>query len=66
MGRFTAGKNAIAATWETPSAATVRQVESARADLTRAMAEVGPIVARARAMSTRLQAQGITFKVPPQ
>jgi hypothetical protein len=50
--------------WETPSAGALRQAELARADLTKAMAEVPPIVAKAKALSTKLASAGITFKVP--
>ena len=56
-------KGAIAGVWETPSAGTMRQVDRARADLTKAMAEVQPIVAKAKALSAKLSSAGVTFKV---
>jgi hypothetical protein len=64
LGRLSAVKGAIMGVWETPSAGTLRQVELARADLTKAMTEVQPIVAKAKAMSAKLSSAGITFKVP--
>jgi len=49
--------------WETPSEGTMKQVEAARTAVNAAMNEVAPVVAKAKALSTKLQASGVTFKV---
>ena len=64
LGRVSALKGAIMGVFETPSEGTMKQVESARAALNAAMAEVGPLVDKARAVSTKLAPGGVTFKVP--
>jgi hypothetical protein len=51
--------------WETPSAGTVRQADQARAALNAAIAEINPFMQKARAMSAKVAAAGVTLKVPP-
>ena len=39
------------------------QVDKARADVTAALNEIGPVVAKAKAISAKLATSGVTFKV---
>jgi hypothetical protein len=64
LGRITQAKASVTAFLETPSAATMRQYNDAKAMLPGAIAAANAIIARANAMSQTLKAQNITLTVP--
>ncbi len=57
-------KGAVLGVWEVPTAGTMRQVENARREMQGAIVEAQGIMAKARAMSQTLSANGITMKLP--
>ncbi|MBL8980659.1 MAG: hypothetical protein JNL26_00650 [Gemmatimonadetes bacterium] len=64
LGRVGNVKGAIMGIWETPSAGSLAQANSARSALTAAIGEATAFTARARAMSQTLQQFGVTMTVP--
>ncbi|MDA1080925.1 MAG: hypothetical protein O2973_04475 [Gemmatimonadetes bacterium] len=64
LGQITAAKGAVTAFWETPSPAVMRQYNSAKSALPRAISEANAFIAKANAMSATLSAHGITLTVP--
>jgi hypothetical protein len=64
LGRLAAAKNAIMGVWEMPSAASLAQANTAKSNLEAATKEIAPFMTRARAMSQRLSAHGVTLTVP--
>ncbi len=64
LGRLGNIKGAIMGIWETPSEASVRQANDAKAAVNAAVPEIAPIIARARALSQALSTHGVTLTVP--
>ncbi|MCC6319608.1 MAG: hypothetical protein IT361_18205 [Gemmatimonadaceae bacterium] len=63
LGRVSAVKGAIMGIWETPSAASLRQANEAKAALTAAIGEANAFMPKARAMSQRLAQFNVAFPV---
>ena len=64
LARVATAKGNLLAVWEAPSAALTAQGQAAKAALETAMAEVTPVLARARTVGAQLAAAGIPFKAP--
>lgn len=64
LGRVGALKGAVLGVWEMPTAGTMRQVENARREMQAAIVDAQGIMAKARAMSQALSANGVTMKLP--
>ena len=64
MGQIGAIKTAIMGVWETPSAAVVAQANTAKLAVPQAIAEANAFLAKARTVSQRLGAAGVTMLVP--
>jgi photosystem II stability/assembly factor-like uncharacterized protein len=65
LARTGAVKGSILSFWEAPSEALVRQYNEVKAELPRAISEAEAFLAKAPAMSQRLQPYNLSLSVPP-
>lgn len=65
LARVGTAKSNMLAVWETPSDALVKQAAAAKTALEAAVAEANAFVAKARAMSALLAANGVTMALSP-
>jgi hypothetical protein len=65
LARVGTAKSNMLAVWETPSDALVKQAAAAKTALDAAVAEANAFVAKARAMSALLAANGVTMALGP-
>ena len=65
LGRVSTAKNAVQNSWETPSAAVVKQATEAKTALTLAMTEASGVLARARLLAPQLGRANVRMTVPP-